>query len=267
MKRFREKVCVVTGATNGIGYQIALDFAKEGATVYNLDIEAPSHIETGFLDALLTDIYHHEVEIPNKSLKIRYIACDLRKEAEIESAIRQIIDEVGEVDYLINNACYSNKGLISGCDFEKFNDVLKVGVTAPYLLTKGFMPVFKSGASIVNIASTRGYMSQRDTESYSAAKGGILSLTHAMSISLSGKVRVNAISPGWIDTTKGQFSVEDQHQHPAGRIGKPKDISRLVRFLCSREAGFITGENITVDGGMTKQMIYHGDEGWSYSEE
>lgn len=125
-----------------------------------------------------------------------FIRCDLKDERQIQDAVESIIKATGKIDYLINNACYSNKGLLSGCSSEAFNDVLKVGVTAPYLLTKGFMNHFAEGAVIINIASTRAFMSQMDTESYSAAKGGISALTHAMSISLAGKVRVNAISPG-----------------------------------------------------------------------
>ena len=155
---------------------------------------------------------------------------------------------------------------MSGCGYDDFMYVQKVGVAAPYMLTKLLLPLFNTGASIVNISSTRAGMSQPDTESYTAAKGGITALTHALSVSLAGRVRVNCMSPGWIDTTKGSFTDEDSSQHPAGRIGNPDDIARLVLFLCSDACGFIIGENIVVDGGMTKLMIYHGDHGWKYEK-
>ena len=126
------------------------------------------------------------------------------------------------------------------------------------------MPYFSTGASVINISSSRDRMSQPQTESYTAAKGGIAALTHAMSVSLAGKARVNSISPGWIDTTGTLYTGPDAVQQPAGRVGKPEDIASMVMFLCSDKAGFITGENICIDGGMTKQMIYHGDHGWTY---
>ncbi len=132
------------------------------------------------------------------------------------------------------------------------------------MLTKLLLPYFRPGAGVVNISSTRAGMSQPDTESYSAAKGGISALTHALAVSLSGIARVNSVSPGWIDTTCGSFPSEDHAQHPAGRIGVPKDIARVVLFLCGEDSGFITGENITVDGGMTKLMVYNDDHGWKY---
>jgi len=107
-------------------------------------------------------------------------------------------------------------------------------------------------------------MSQADTESYTAAKGGITALTHSMAITLAGKARVNSMSPGWIDTTNNQFKGADANQHPVGRVGNPSDVVNAVMFLCDPKSSFITGQNITVDGGMTKQMVYHDDFGWSY---
>lgn len=140
---------------------------------------------------------------------------------------------------------------------------LSVGVTAPFYLAKLFAPHFAQGAAIVNISSSRDRMSQPQTESYTAAKGGIAALTHALAVSLAGKVRVNSISPGWIDTTGTIYQGPDAVQQPAGRVGNPMDIAHMVLFLCSDKAGFITGENICIDGGMTRQMIYHGDHGWT----
>jgi len=143
-----------------------------------------------------------------------------------------------------------------------FDRALRVGVAAPFMLTKLFMDHFAKGAAIVNISSSRDRMSQPFSESYSASKGGLNALTHAMAVSLSGKVRVNSISPGWIDNSDSNLQGADAFQHPAGRVGRPEDIAEMVLFLCSDKAGFITGENICIDGGMTRQMIYHGDFGW-----
>ena len=153
--------------------------------------------------------------------------------------------------------------VIRSCTYEEFNYALRVGVTAPFYLTKLFLPYFAPGAAVVNISSSRDRMSQPQTESYTAAKGGITALTHALAVSLAGRVRVNSISPGWIDTAYTQYSGPDADQQPAGRVGNPMDIANMVLYLCSDKAGFITGENICIDGGMTRQMIYHGDFGWS----
>jgi NAD(P)-dependent dehydrogenase (short-subunit alcohol dehydrogenase family) len=152
---------------------------------------------------------------------------------------------------------------IENGSYEDFEYALKVGVTAPFYLSKLFAPYFANGASIVNISSSRDRMSQPQTESYTAAKGGISALTHALAVSFSGKVRVNSISPGWIDNNYTVYSGADALQQPAGRVGNPLDIANMVLYLCSDMSGFITGENICIDGGMTKQMIYHGDYGWS----
>ena len=170
------------------------------------------------------------------------------------------------MDILINNAKPETLGL-GKCSFAQFTHALQVGIAAPFFLTQLFAPYFAPGASIVNISSSRDRMSQPFTESYTAAKGGIAALTHALAVSLSGKVRVNSISPGWIDTQYTQYTGPDATQHPAGRVGNPMDIANMALFLCSDKAGFITGENICIDGGMTKLMIYHGDHGWQLTEE
>ena len=176
------------------------------------------------------------------------------------------------MDHLVNNACVSRRGLLSACGYADFEYVLRLGALAPYMLTKRFLPFFAPGAAVVNIASSRAVMSQADTESYSAAKGAIVALTHAMSVSLAGRVRVNAVSPGWIDTAAwhGEGAPDPVHahpdsaQHPAGRVGRPDDIAAMVMFLCGEGAAFVTGQNILVDGGMTRQMIYHGEDGWTF---
>jgi len=230
---FQDKVAVVTGGAQGIGKVIAEEFEKNGAKVCIIDIQ----------------------ENP-------YFVGDLSIKRDIENFVKKVIDEYGKVDYLINNAIPLTKG-IDACSYDEFNYALKVGVTAPFYLTKLLMPYFTEGASIVNISSSRDRMSQPQTESYTAAKGGIAALTHALAVSLSGKVRVNSISPGWIDTDFTVYEGADAIQQPAGRVGNPLDISNMVLFLCSDKAGFITGENICIDGGMTKQMVYHGDCGWS----
>ena len=169
------------------------------------------------------------------------------------------------MDVLVNNALPLMKGL-DGCSYEEFDYALRVGVTAPFYLAKLFAPYFAPGASIINISSSRDRMSQPQTESYTAAKGGISALTHALAVSLAGKVRVNSISPGWIDTDFTEYHGSDAYQQPAGRVGNPMDIANMALFLASDKAGFITGENICIDGGMTRLMIYHNDYGWTLED-
>ena len=188
---------------------------------------------------------------------------DLAKKEVLEEFARYVIDRAGHVDFLVNNALPLMKG-IDECSYEEFRYALDVGVTAPFWLSRLLAPYMPEGSSIINISSSRDRMSQPQTESYTAAKGGIAALTHALAISLSGRVRVNSISPGWIDTTDSDIQGSDARQQPVGRVGKPDDIAQLALFLCSEKAGFITGENICVDGGMTHLMIYHGEHGWTY---
>ncbi len=186
---------------------------------------------------------------------------DIADKAVLEAFAKEVTEKYGRVDVLVNNALPITRG-IDECSYEEFSYALAVGVTAPFYLTKLFAPFFSEGASVINISSSRDRMSQPQTESYTAAKGGIAALTHALAVSLSGKVRVNSISPGWIDTTGSTFEGPDATQQPAGRVGNPLDIANMVLFLASEKAGFITGENICIDGGMTKLMVYHGDHGW-----
>ena len=230
---FENKVAVVTGGAKGIGKAIAEQFRKEGAQVCVIDL-----LENDF-----------------------YVG-DLADRTVLEDFARKVIAEHGHVDYFINNALPLMKG-IEECSYEEFNYALRVGVTAPFYLAKLFAPHFAPGAAIVNISSSRDRMSQPQTESYTAAKGGISALTHALAVSLAGKVRVNSVSPGWIDTDYTVYEGADAAQHPAGRVGNPLDIANMVLYLCSDKAGFITGENICIDGGMTRQMIYHNDFGWT----
>jgi NAD(P)-dependent dehydrogenase (short-subunit alcohol dehydrogenase family) len=239
---------VITGGANGIGRCIAEKLASAGSKVSVIDKDKNACEKLG----------------------LPFFHGDIADKAVLDAYLDTL---PGPVDFLINNACVSRRGLLSGCSYEDFEYVLRIGITAPYYITSVLLKkgMLSQGASIINIASTRAFQSQEDTESYSAAKGGIAALTHAMSVSLSGKARVNSINPGWIDTSRYheegkdvQWSVQDKSQHPVGRIGKPEDIASIALFLCSEDAGFITGQDFTVDGGMSKLMIYHGDHGWSY---
>jgi len=191
-----------------------------------------------------------------------YFVGDIADKVTLERFAEKVIADFGHVDFLINNAAPKSCGITNG-SYEDFEYAQRVGVTAPFYLSKLFAPYFAEGANIVNISSSRDRMSQPETESYTAAKGGISALTHALAVSLAGKVRVNSISPGWIDNNYTVYEGPDATQQPAGRVGNPPDIANMVLYLCSDMAGFITGENICIDGGMTKQMIYHGDHGWS----
>ena len=230
---YQDKVVIVTGGAQGIGKCIAEEFRKQGALV----------------------------EVIDKQEGLDHFVGDLSNKNAIEEFTKLVIEKYGKVDFIVNNALPLMKG-IDECSYEEFEYALKVGVTAPFYMVKLLKDHLAEGASIVNISSSRDRMSQPQTESYTAAKGGIAALTHALAVSLAGKARVNSISPGWIDTDYKVYEGPDAYQQPAGRVGNPLDIANMVLFLCSEKASFITGENICIDGGMTRQMIYHGDCGW-----
>ena len=233
---FKDKVVVVTGGASGIGRCIAEEFAAKGAKVCVIDKAQGDHF-----------------------------VGDIADKTVLERFAQDVIARYGHIDVLVNNALPLMVG-IDECSYEQFSYAMAVGVTAPFYLAKLFKANFAPGASIINISSSRDRMSQPQTESYTAAKGGIAALTHALAVSLAGKVRVNSISPGWIDTAYTVYEGPDAVQQPAGRVGNPLDIANMVLFLCSPQAGFITGENICIDGGMTKLMIYHGDHGWQLKD-
>lgn len=234
--KFKDKVVVVTGGAKGIGRCITDMFIEEGAHVCVIDIE----------------------DNP-------YFIGDLAIKEDIERFVSKVLGEFKKVDYIINNAKPLFKG-IDECSYEEFNLALFVGLSAPFYLVKLLKDHLNEDASIVNISSTRDLMSEPQSESYTAAKGGIQALTHALAASLAGKARVNSIAPGWIETNGIEYHGADNNQHFVQRVGKPEDIANMVLYLCSDKAGFITGQNIYIDGGMTKQMIYHDSYGWKFEE-
>ena len=230
---FQDKVVVITGGAAGIGKCIAEEFQKQGAHVCVIDCAEGDHF-----------------------------VGDIAERNTLEAFAQSVIDKYGKVDVLINNAPPLFLG-IDHCTYDEFQRSMAMGVTAPFYLSKLFAPYFGAGANIINISSSRDRMSQPQSESYTAAKGGIAALTHALAVSFAGKVRVNSISPGWIDTANITYEGPDAVQQPAGRVGNPMDIANMALFLASDKAGFITGENICIDGGQTRLMIYHGDHGWT----
>ncbi len=246
-----QKTWVVTGGAGGIGRAIAEKAIKEGAFVCVIDKDQGKG---------------QELALEYGPQRLFYYQGDLKEKQVLENFTQALLQKRGKVDVLVNNACYSLGGLPQ-CSYEQALEVLKVGALAPYALVQLLHNHFTPGGSVINITSTRAFMSQGGTESYTMAKGALSALTHGLSISLGGKVRVNAIAPGWIETApKATHQREDELQHPVKRVGRPQDIAELAWFLAGEGAGFITGHEFVADGGMTKQMIYHGDQGWQYQE-
>lgn len=244
---FLNKGVIVTGGNHGIGKQVCLDYLEEGAFVCMIDCNPQ-------LDSELV----HE--------KLYFYQGDIAQKEVLEQFSIFCKDKLTSIDVLVNNACVGNKGIISDCSYEMFDRTLAIGLKAPYELSRLFKEeLISNKGNIVNITSSRAFQSQKDGEAYASAKGGIVALTHALSISLSPYVRVNAIAPGWIDVEQTEsFDKEDKASIPVGRVGVPSDISQVILFLTNEKAGFISGETIVIDGGMSKQMIYHNDEGWRY---
>lgn len=246
------KKAIVTAGANGIGRCIVEMLVSKGMYVFFIDLD----------------------EQAGQKLKNRYprqlsfMHGDVGNKEDLDQFIKGIMHSDSPIEVFVHNAGISRGG-IETCDYSGFEEAYRVGPLAAFYLAKQLRPQFKD-TSIILISSTRSTMSQPNTESYSASKGAINALTHSMCMSLAGTARVNAISPGWIDTSRyhdtelTETNSEDRNQHPSKRIGRPEDIASLVAYLMSTESSFINGENIIVDGGMTKQMIYHGDFGWKY---
>ena len=252
MKNLEGKFCVVTGAGKGIGKAIAKRFIEEQA----------AGVAILEYDLALAEATAKELDPTGK--KVIAIKCNVADSDQVKAAIDQNVAAFGQIDVLVNNAGITRDRIFHKMSDDEWHAVIDVNLNGVYNTCKFVVPMMRDqmSGSIINISSSRDRMSQPQTESYTAAKGGISALTHALAVSLAGKVRVNSVSPGWIDTSYTVYEGPDALQQPVGRVGKPLDIAHAVLYLCSEMAGFITGENLCIDGGMTRQMIYHGDGGW-----
>jgi NAD(P)-dependent dehydrogenase (short-subunit alcohol dehydrogenase family) len=252
---FTDKIAVVTGGGQGIGRAICEAFLSAGGKVWLADCDAEAGTEC------CADL--------SKLGRVEFVMTDVSDPLSVEALHQRVADD-GGLDLLVNNAAVMQRKPLEDLSPEEWQRVLNVNLTGPFLCSRSFAGLLRvRRGSIVNIASTRALMSEPHTESYAAAKGGLVALTHALAMSLGPEVRVNCISPGWIDVSSlakrsrrqpAVLSVQDHAQHPAGRVGRPEDIAAMVLYLSSMEAGFITGENIVIDGGMTRKMIYTEEE-------
>jgi hypothetical protein len=233
------KVVIVTGAARGIGAATAVRLAREGWKVVLADIDG----------AALANVA--------KPANGYAVVCDVGVEADVQRLVDESVDQFGRIDAIVSNAGINLRGPLSELTLDSWNRVLTVNLTAAFLLARAAeRPLRDAKGAMVLIASTRAHMSEPDTLPYSASKGGLVALTHALAMALA-PVRVNCISPGWIDTGKsGPLSPEDHAQHPVGRVGQTDDIAAAVSYLLSDGAGFITGAELIIDGGMTRKMIY-----------
>ncbi len=246
-----QKTAVITGGAQGIGKIVTIKLLKSGYSVAILDVDAEALGET-------------ENEFGNSG--IIAIHCDVSEESQVKKAIRSVINASGRIDVLINNAAIGINKAPENISYQEWNRVIAVNLSGPFLCSKHCIPYLrKTKGVIINIASTRALMSEPHTEAYSASKGGIVALTHALAISLGPDIRVNCISPGWIEVSRHKKSAirsepilsdADHLQHPAGRAGDASDIANMVLFLADPENNFITGQNFVIDGGMTRKMIY-----------
>jgi len=255
--RFKGKVAIVTGGARGIGAAVATRLGREGAKVIVFDVdERAGEKRVEMLKA--------------EGIEAFFVHGDVAREPDVARCVSVAVGDFGSLDVLVNNAGigFSGKPIFEQT-LEEWERVMAVNLTGPYLFAKHAAKVMaeRGGGVIVNIASTRALQSEPNTEPYSASKGGLLALTHALAVSLAPhRIRVVAVSPGWIDTSEWQIPPRkplltrlDHEQHPAGRVGKPEDVAALVAFLASEEAGFITGVNFVIDGGMTIKMLYLDD--------
>ena|SRR5690349_10225815 len=232
-REYPQKAALVTGGAQGIGRDIARVLSQRGYRVAIADVKSPT--EGGRL----------------------FIRCDISKEAAVRSCVRRVVKQFGRLDALVNNAGIAepNNGPVEKLALAEWNRRIGVNLTGAFLMAKHAVPHLRHvRGAIVNIASTRALQSEPDTEAYAAAKGGLVALTHALAMSLGPQVRVNCISPGWIAHTP--VKKRDHEQHPVGRVGRDRDVAEFVAFLLSDAAGFATGQNYIVDGGMTTKMIY-----------
>jgi NAD(P)-dependent dehydrogenase (short-subunit alcohol dehydrogenase family) len=254
---YKNRVVLVTGGAQGIGLGIAQAFGQAGAQVVLADAD-----EEAGREALQ--------RLQGQQLQATFIPCDVSSEQEVVALMEKIQEKQGRLDMLVNNAGIADPfaGKLEEMPMSEFDRVLAVNLRGPMLCAKYALPLLRKAThpAILNITSTRAFMSEPDTFAYSASKGGLEALTHSLAVSLApDRIRVNAIAPGWIETgswQKDRESYEPQHtredmeQHPVGRVGEPQDIAEAALFLCSEKAGFITGQHLVVDGGMTVKMIY-----------
>ncbi|WP_108022501.1 glucose 1-dehydrogenase [Melghirimyces profundicolus] len=252
--RFQHQAVAVTGGGQGIGRALVQYFSRKGAGVHFIDTDPEAGREW-------------EEKLRAEGGRVWFTRADVSKEEEVRRWMEEVDAREGKLDLLCNNAGIMIRKTVEELSLEEWNRVLGVNLTGAFLCVKYAVPLLRKTdqGAILNIASTRGLMSEPDTESYSASKGGILAFTHALAVSLGPDIRVNAVSPGWIDVTPWQKTYArepeelrevDHRQHPAGRVGRPDDIVRAAAFLASKESDFITGANLIIDGGMTVKMIY-----------
>ncbi len=228
------EVALVTGAAHGIGLAVARRLVADGWRVVAADRD----------------------EAPGQD-GLRPVVADVSSEAEVISLVGDIRAREGRLDALVSNAGIMRRKPLRDLSLADWSAVIGTNLTATYLLVRAAEDLLRAAhGSVVTIASTRARMSEPNTESYAASKGGLVALTHALAVSLGPDVRVNCISPGWIDVAGEALRPEDHAQHPAGRVGRPQDIAALAAFLLGGESGFVTGAEFVVDGGMTRKMIY-----------